>query len=123
MCTIAYVSRLGRQVIQVIMKLVDMYSIWAGVEKSNKPFVCFSSLVCLTKGKKGEFGEDLDLRFIVSNSFSSVVGGFKGARDNHELSNSKGGKELFRKMSKTCSLPMSSVENVSFSDRPKIDTK
>ena len=47
------------------MKLVDMYSMWAGVENRNEPFVGFTSLVCLTKEKKGEFGEALDLKFIV----------------------------------------------------------
>ena len=34
------------------MKLVDMYNMWAGVEKRNEPFADFSSLVCLTNGKK-----------------------------------------------------------------------
>ena len=43
--------------------------------------------------------------------------------DNDELSSSKGGKKLFRKMTKTCSFPMSSMETVSFSDRPKTDIK
>ena len=47
------------------MNLVDMYNMWAGVEKRNEPFVGFSSLVCLTNGKKGEFGYALDLKFIV----------------------------------------------------------
>ena len=63
-------------------------------------FYVFHHWYASPKGKKGEFGEALDLRFIVSNRFSSVVGGFKGARDNDELSNSKGGKELFKKIVK-----------------------
>ena len=42
-----------------------MNNMWAGVEKRNEPFVGFSSMVCLTNGKKSELGEVLDLKFIV----------------------------------------------------------
>ena len=44
-------------------QLVVKYTIWAMVEVRNEPFLGFSLLVCLTNGKKGEFGElgDLDL--------------------------------------------------------------
>ena len=47
---------------QTTTKLVVNYTIWAMVEVRNEPFLGFSLLVCLTNGKKGEFGElgDLD---------------------------------------------------------------
>ena len=38
-------------------QLVVKYTTWAMVEVRNEPFVGFTSLVCLTNGKKGEFGE------------------------------------------------------------------
>ena len=33
-------------------QLVVRYSLWAGVENKNEPFLGFSSLVCHTKGKR-----------------------------------------------------------------------
>ena len=50
------------------MKLVDIYSMWAGVEKRNEPFVGFTSLVCLTKEKKANLGRPWTL-----NSLFEIV--------------------------------------------------
>ena len=54
------------------------YTMWAGVEVKNEPFLGFSLLVCLTIGKKGKLGELGDLDFIAWNNLSKVSGGFRG---------------------------------------------
>ena len=48
---------LGGATIHTTTQLVVKYTTWAMVEVRNEPFVGFTSLVCLTNGKEGEFGE------------------------------------------------------------------
>ena len=51
------------------MKLVDIYSMWAGVENRNEPFVGLLSLVCLTIGKKA----NLDRPWLSNSLFETIL--------------------------------------------------
>ena len=60
--------------IQASTQLVVRYSMWAGVENKNEPFLGFSVGVCCTTGKKGELGETGDCELMEWNSFTRVSG-------------------------------------------------